>query len=74
MSGRTLKARYRVDRMVSDMTRRGWNVMDLARESGLSHMTIRRFFDGIARTPKTAKKIALALERPIERYFAGVAA
>jgi lambda repressor-like predicted transcriptional regulator len=63
---------FDADKVLADMTVKGWDVKRLAEASGLSHVTIRRFLDGSARTTKTAAKIAGALGFTTRRYFAGV--
>ena len=55
--------------MQADMFEKGWVVMDLARKSGLSHMTVARFFSGQHQTPRTAKKLASALGHRLGRYL-----
>jgi transcriptional regulator with XRE-family HTH domain len=52
-----------------DMLRRGWNRRDLARAAGLGESTITRFLNGGYRTPKSLKRIAMALDRPVDRYI-----
>lgn len=56
-------------RLVADMTNLGWNQTDLARAAGVSHMTVSRFMSGESQTPKTAKKLAIALGFSIRRYI-----
>lgn len=46
----------------------GWTHSDIAAESGLSVPTVTRFFRGTFSSPKTAKRIALALGHPVSRY------
>ena len=45
----------------------GWNLRDLSRASLVSTATLTRFFQGYG-TPKTAKRIAMALGHPLDRY------
>lgn len=61
--------RFDVALMQADMFEKGWVVMDLARKSGLSHMTVARFFSGQHQTPRTAKKLATALGHRLGRYL-----
>lgn len=61
--------RYDVVAMQQDMFTKGWLVADLANKAQISHMTIRRFFDGIHQTPRAAKSIADALGQPMRRYL-----
>lgn len=61
--------RFDAAAMQADMVAKGWLAADLARESGLSHMTVARFFDGHYRTARTAKKIADALGRDLRVYM-----
>jgi transcriptional regulator with XRE-family HTH domain len=63
------KSRYRVDLIHDDMALKGWMPTDLARESGLSNMTISRFLSAEVQTAPTAKRIAEALGRSIKRYY-----
>jgi transcriptional regulator with XRE-family HTH domain len=55
--------------IIDDMGRKGWMGTDLARETGLSNKTISLFLRNICQTPKTAKKIAFALGKPLTRYL-----
>ena len=54
--------------MDADRLRRGWTFSNIADEAGISVPTVSRFFAGERRSPKTAKKIALALGYPVGRY------
>jgi transcriptional regulator with XRE-family HTH domain len=63
------RGRYNVALIQDDMALKGWLPSDLARESGLSPMTISRFLSGEARTAPAAKKIAKALGRAVRRYY-----
>lgn len=63
---------YNLALIVEDMTKRGWEINDLAREAGKHHSTIRRFLAGERQRTKTAKAIAEALKRPVSRYLLGV--
>ncbi len=62
-------ALYDVARFRSDMTRRGWLPIDLARAAKVSHMTVSRFFTGERQTARTAKKLADALGHNLRRYL-----
>jgi transcriptional regulator with XRE-family HTH domain len=68
------RARYNVNRIIADMTLRGWNNTDLARAASLTPMTITRFLRGEAQTAKTAERLARALGYSVRRYFVGVKA
>lgn len=68
------KARFNVERIVADMTLRGWNNADLARAASLSAMTVTRFMRGEVQTAKTADRIARALGHHVKRYFSHVQA
>ena len=73
-TARRPKPRFNVERLVADMTLRGWNSSDLARAAGVSAMSVSRFLNGEARSAKMADRLARALGYSIRRYFAGVAA
>lgn len=60
---------YNVDLFESDMAAKGWMLTDIAREAALSNSTVGRFFSGKRRTPRVAKKIALALGYQVKRYI-----
>jgi len=68
------KAIYNVERVVADMSLRGWNNLALARAAGLSPQTITDFLSGDRQTAKTADKIARALGYTVRRYFIRVEA
>lgn len=55
--------------MAEDMALRGWSKLDLANEAGVADMTVIRFLRGERQTPKTAKKLALALGYSARRYL-----
>lgn len=57
--------------MNQDRLRHGWSYSDLAREAGCSVQTVSRFFSGAFQTPKSAKKLAIALGFPLARYVKG---
>jgi transcriptional regulator with XRE-family HTH domain len=61
--------RYNVSLLSDDMALRGWMAVDLARRAGVSHMTVHRFLTGERQTPRTAKKLAEALNRRVSRYL-----
>ena len=65
------RPRFDTAKIGADMALKGWNSRDLARASGVSDMTISRFFAG-AQSAKTAARIAQALGYTVRRYFAGV--
>lgn len=61
--------RFDAQRMAEDMALRGWTKLDLANEAGVADMTVIRFLRGERQTPKTAKKLALALGYSVRRYL-----
>jgi transcriptional regulator with XRE-family HTH domain len=68
------KVAYNVLRLAEDMAAKGWMNQDLAREAGVSDMTITRFLRGERQTARTAKRLALALGYSISRYLLRTAA
>lgn len=60
--------RFDVERLVEDITLRGWMTNELARRAGVSDMTAYRFINGTSRTAKTAAKLAAALGYSVRRY------
>lgn len=62
-------ARWNVALLRDDMDGLGMLPIDLARKTGLSHMTVGRFFSGERQTARTAKKLAKALGYSIRRYL-----
>lgn len=60
--------RFDLSKMRSDMASKGWLPTDLAREAGVSNMTVSRFLNGQRRNPRTAEKLAGALGYSIRRY------
>lgn len=61
--------RYDVPKMQADMAEKGWLPTDLARQAGVSDMTVSRFLSGERRNPRTAKLLAKALGRAVRRYI-----
>lgn len=61
---------YDVQRMVEDMTIKGWTKLDLANRAGVADMTVIRFLRGDSQTAPTAKKLAKALGQSVRRYIA----
>lgn len=57
------------ERLRLDMTKRGWNSQELARQAGVTPKTVYRFLSGEVRTAKMAKVLAEALGYPIDRYI-----
>lgn len=55
--------------MAEDMAAKGWTKLDLANRAGVADMTVIRFLRGERQTAPTAKKLAKALGRSIERYL-----
>lgn len=60
---------YKVELVLDDMALNGWLPIDLAKEAGISDMTVSRFLSGETQTPRTAKKIAAALGHEVSRYY-----
>lgn len=60
---------YNVRLILHDMAVKGWLPTDLAARAGVSDMTISRFLNHKHQSPPTAKKIAKALGRSIQRYI-----
>lgn len=67
MTGKALT--YDVRLMQVDMARKGWLRPDLAREAGVSAVTVGRFLKAESQTARTAKKLSFALGFPIDRYI-----
>jgi transcriptional regulator with XRE-family HTH domain len=63
------RAEFDVALMRDDMTAKGWLAIDLARQAGVSHVSVGRFFSGVRRTARMAKKLANALGHELDRYF-----
>lgn len=61
---------YDIDRILEDMSEKGWMNTDLAKEAGVSDMVISRFLRGERQTPRALKKIASALGKSTKRYIA----
>jgi transcriptional regulator with XRE-family HTH domain len=74
VENRQPRAHYNVERLVADMTLKGWNQSDLARAANVSAQTVRRFVIGEVQTAKTADRLARALGYTVRRYLAGVEA
>ncbi len=51
------------------MAERGFNKIDLANAMGVSRITIYKYLDGGSCRPKTAKRIADALGKPVGELF-----
>lgn len=60
--------RFNAQLMAEDMARKGWNKLQLATRAGVADMTVIRFLRG-EQTAATAKKLAKALGRSIDRYL-----
>lgn len=60
---------WSVSLLRDDMKSLGWLPIDLARQAGVSHMTVGRFFSGERQTARSAKKLAKALGHDVERYL-----
>lgn len=65
----TRKPSFDVEKMQDDMALKGWLPIDLAREAGVSDMTVYRFLQRETQTAKTAKKLAEALGHGVRRYL-----
>lgn len=61
-------ARFDVAKLEADMARKGWLPTDLAREAGVSNMSVSRVLKGQRRNPRTVEKLAAALGFSIRRY------
>lgn len=61
--------RFNTQRMVEDMTVKGWSKLDLAKRSRVSDMTVIRFLRGESQTARTATKLAKALGHSVRRYM-----
>lgn len=61
--------RFNAQLMAEDIAAKGWSPAEFARLAGVADMTVYRFLDGTSQTAPTAKKLAKALRRPIERYL-----
>ena len=72
-SNREPRVAFNVQLMAEDMARKGFNKLELATKAGVSDMTVIRFLRGENQTGKTAKKLAKALGRSIERYIVSAA-
>jgi transcriptional regulator with XRE-family HTH domain len=55
--------------MAEDMAVKGWTKLEFAIRAGVSDMTVIRFLRGEQQTAPTAKKLAKALGRSVERYL-----
>ena len=69
---RKLRPVFNIERLVADMTVRGWNDSDLARSAGVSSPTVTRFRRGEYQTARTAEKFARALGHSPRRYFSHI--
>ncbi len=73
-TARKFRAVFNIERLVADMTVRGWNDSDLARAAGVSSPTVTRFKRGDYQTARTAERFAKALGYSPRRYFSHVEA
>lgn len=62
------ESRFDTKRLQSDMDSKGWLPVDLAREAGISHMTVHRFLSGERQTARMLKRMAVALGYSVRRY------
>lgn len=60
--------------MSDDIARNGWLPIDLARQAGVSSMTVYRFLRGEQQTARTATKLSTAIGQPLARYLISTAA
>ena len=67
-----LRPVFNVERLVADMTVRGWNDSALARAAGVSSPTVTRFKRGEYQTARTVEKFAQALGHPTDRYLSHI--
>lgn len=75
MARRTKRNPWNLRLMDADRCSKGWTHQELAVNAGTSCATVTRFLDGKFKSPKTAKKLAMALGYPLDRYLLiGVAA
>lgn len=66
------RVHFDTERMLVDMTLRGWSNADLARHAKVSEASVMRFLRGQGHTAPMCDKLAQALGRNIKRYFLGV--
>lgn len=59
---------WKVALLEADMAKQGWGPALLANQAGLAVSTVTRFLAGTHRTPKAAKRMAMALGHPVARY------
>lgn len=60
-----------IDKLKADTRAKGWLPQDLAREAGVTAMTVSRVFRGLRANPRTMKKLAKALGHSVRRYIVG---
>jgi transcriptional regulator with XRE-family HTH domain len=63
------KPQFDTARMVDDMALRGWLPRDLARQAGVSDVTVSRFLRGSQQNAKNCKQLADALGYSVRRYL-----
>lgn len=63
------RVEFNAQLMAEDMTRKGWTKDEFANRAGVSDMTVIRFLRGDSQTAPTAKKLAKALGRSMDRYL-----
>jgi transcriptional regulator with XRE-family HTH domain len=63
------RAQWDVQLMSDDMAAKGWSKRDLAFHAKVSSPTPVRFLNGTSQSAGTAKKLAKALGKPLERYL-----
>lgn len=60
--------RFNTQLMAEDAAALGLSKVDWAKRARVSDMTVIRFLRGDSQTNPTAKKLARALRKPVERY------
>lgn len=63
------QVRIDVPKLEADAAERGWMRTDLARAAGVSDPTVSRAFAAGSATPRTVRKLAVALGKSIRRYL-----
>lgn len=58
-----------IDKLRGDISARGWLPQDLAREAGVTPMTVSRVLRRLRANPRTMKKLAEALGYEPSRYL-----
>jgi transcriptional regulator with XRE-family HTH domain len=69
MATKAPRVQFDVAQMTLDMAAKGWIAKDLARKAKVSEMAVSRFLRSQHQSPRTGKKLAQALGKPIESYI-----